>query len=557
MGNEGNRMRRRSVALHAIVAAAAVCVLSSCQGATPGMSNGSGDQTPPAGAGTALTMFARQAPDIETLDSPDNEYTVFMEQKFGVEIEWIAVPVQQRHERQSLLLASDDYPEVFWDGQFNNADQMLYGGQEVLISLNSLIAQAPDILAAFVLKPYFRPAITTPDGNIYTLPLFQECYHCSLSQKVWINQHWLDALDLSMPATTEEFEATLRAFKQSDPNGNGAPDEIPLTGAANSWRTDVYDFLLAAFIYNDGDSYLFIDDQGRAGLVANKPEWQDGLRYVKRLYDQGLIDPRSLTQDRDAAKDVTDVYPAVVGAYAAGHARMLAHREGLWQQYVAVAPLRGPQGVRWSAHYPSGVGDGKFAITDRADDVQKRKAMEMANWAYTREGTLYELFGVPTNRDGVVNWRWARAGERGLDGEPAIYWVGLGPERASRRDTWRSELVFWHAELFNGWAQEQDVTQVGGYERLLFRESDKYIPYVPERDELVPNRLYHADETAQRVAQIRAEIQDYVHRNAVAFITGQSDLDSEWESYVGGFATIGLDEYLATIQEAMDAAAQS
>ena len=58
---------------------------------------------------------------------------------------------------------------------------------------------------------------TTPDGNIYTLPAFGECYHCSVAQKLWINQTWLDTLGLEMPSTTDEFEAVMLAFKNDDP----------------------------------------------------------------------------------------------------------------------------------------------------------------------------------------------------------------------------------------------------------------------------------------------------------------------------------------------------
>ena len=105
---------------------------------------------------------------------------------------------------------------------------MRYGGQGLLQPLNDLIDHAPDILAAFEFKPYFRPEITTPDGNIYTLPHFEECYHCSVRQKLWINTTWLDTLGLQMPNTTDDLEAVLLAFKEQDPNGNGEAGRDPL-----------------------------------------------------------------------------------------------------------------------------------------------------------------------------------------------------------------------------------------------------------------------------------------------------------------------------------------
>jgi putative aldouronate transport system substrate-binding protein len=512
------------------------------------------------GDAVTLTMFAGLSPRVETLDSPDNEYTVWMEEKFGVKIEWVGVPSQERKQKQNLLLASGDYPEIFWAGDFSNAEQMRYGGQGLLQPLNDLIDHAPDILAAFEFKPYFRPEITTPDGNIYSLPHFEECVHCSVSQKLWINQSWLDKLGLPMPATTAELENTLMAFKTGDPNGNGLADEIPLTGSTAPSQYIVYNFLLSAFIYNDGRTFLYINDDGLADFAANKPQWRQGLRYLRRLYENGLIDPQAFTQDRNTARAVVNGDPTVVGTYSSGHLRGMARNEGLWQQYAAVTPLRGPEGVQYSAYYPSGVGIGKFAITDKATAIQAQKAIVMANWAYTHEGTVSEIWGVATNKEGAVNWRWAEPGELGLHGQPAIYWGSPHAwDRTSRTDSWGMELIFWHRDLFNGWAANQDVTQIEGYERLLYLESQKYLPYVP--DELVPfgtrgtGGLYFTEDKSQRVAQITAEVANYVKQNVSAFIVGQRDLDADWDSYARGFDGLGLEWYLETIRDAMEAAA--
>ena len=439
---------------------------------------------------------------------------------------------------------------------------MRYGGQGVLQPLNDLINQSPDILAAFEFKPYFRPQITTPDGNIYTLPHFEECYHCSVRQKLWINTTWLDNLGLAMPDTTEDLEAVLLAFKEQDPNGNGLADEIPLTGATGTWSADVYDYPMNPFIYNDGTSYLYMNHNKEVDFAANKPEWRDGLAYMRGLYAQGLIDPQAFTQNLDAARAVTNAEPYVVGAYTAGHNRMLPRNDDLWPQYRAVPPLMGPAGVRQSAYWPSGVDRGKFAITNKASDIQARKAMEMANWAYTEEGTIYQIWGMPTNMEGDVNWRYAKEGELGLNGKPGIVWGSPHAwDRTARKDAWNMELIFWHFDLFNGWVANQDITVVEGYERFLVVESDKYIPYVPAPDMRVPvgrgtsGGLYFPEEVAQRVAQIQTEAQNYVRQNAAAFITGQKDLDAEWDAYVAGLEALGVQEYVDTFQKAMDAAA--
>ena len=46
-----------------------------------------------------------------------------------------------------------------------------------------------------------------------------------------------------------------------------------------------------------------------------------------------------------------------------------------------------------------------------------------------------------------------------------------------------------------------------------------------------------------------------MRQNMAAFITGQKDLDTEWDAYVAGLDALGIQEYVDTFQEAMDAAA--
>lgn len=59
------------------------------------------------------------------------------------------------------------------------------------------------------------------------------------------------------------------------------------------------------FIYSDDRTYLILND-GKVDTVANKPEWKEGLTYIKGLYDAGLIDPGAFTQNAEAYKKIGD-----------------------------------------------------------------------------------------------------------------------------------------------------------------------------------------------------------------------------------------------------------
>ena len=163
---------------------------------------------------------------------------------------------------------------------------------------------------------------TAPDGNIYGLTGLNECFHCSYPNKMWMNTKWLEQLGLSEPTTTEEFKEVLKAFKTKDPNGNGKADEVPLSGSIENFGVHIIPYLMNGFIYDDDRTYLIAKD-GRVDTVANKPEWKEGLAYIKSLYDEGLIDPGAFTQNVGPLKIGDNADAQLLGAGAAMHPSLL------------------------------------------------------------------------------------------------------------------------------------------------------------------------------------------------------------------------------------------
>ena len=164
---------------------------------------------------------------------------------------------------------------------------------------------------------------------------------------------------------------------------------------------------------------------------------------------------------------------------------------------------------------------GRFAITNKASAAVQQRAMELANWFYTTEGTLEMGSGLRGHVSDGFYWDWAGPDDRGLDGEPAVY-IKLPPPPMSEVTNykWHTEFRFWHKALFNSWAASQDIMTRLGYERFLVVESDKYIDHVPA--EVVPGSMYFSPEDAQLTAQLqvgdpdlrRAEHRGVHHRPA-------------------------------------------
>jgi putative aldouronate transport system substrate-binding protein len=136
-----------------------------------------------------------------------------------------------------------------------------------------------------------RRAITSPDGNIYYMPAFDASRPERNFQVMWLNQSWLKTLKLKLPQTTAELRDVLRAFRDGDPNGNGKPDEIPLSGSFDVPSEQCFNFIINAFVYNDpANSRLFVDN-GAVRFAPVTDEWREAMKYLGGLYAEGLISP--------------------------------------------------------------------------------------------------------------------------------------------------------------------------------------------------------------------------------------------------------------------------
>ena len=101
----------------------------------------------------------------------------------------------------------------------------------------------------------------------------------------------MDKLGLKMPETTEELREVLRAFVNDDPNGNGKKDEIGMLGAT-TWNTMVeYALMGMSFQTVKPDFWLSLGADGKSVEFSPSTDaYREGLRYIKSLYDEGLID---------------------------------------------------------------------------------------------------------------------------------------------------------------------------------------------------------------------------------------------------------------------------
>jgi putative aldouronate transport system substrate-binding protein len=551
-------MKKRLLGLLALVVAAGMMLGACSQNNKPSGSatNAPDSQSEETGntAPVEITMFAVQESGI---DLTTNKFTKFVEEKFNIKFKFDTTPPDGAKEKRQISLASGDYPDAYmlpgYIDQFSQADVLKYGKQGVLIPLNDLIEQyAPNIKAAMEQDADLKAFNTAPDGNIYGLVAYSQCFHCSYPNKMWINTKWLDKLQLDMPKTPEEFKAVLKAFKTQDPNGNGVADEVPLSGSIEDFGVRVIPFLMNGFVYDDDRNYLNLTD-GKVESAALKPEWKEGLNYIKSLYDEGLIDPGAFAQNAEAFKKIGENGDSqILGAGAGMHPAIFINIDTGNKNsadYNPVPPLTGPHGS-YATHDGGGVAPGaKFVITNKASEEQQIALIKLVDYMFTQEGQTNGASGMEG-----IDWRKPKEGEVALgEGvEPQIATIPAVEGEAPRNAGWSGTAHFYMPKEYrDSFVQGTDIYDPASYERRLYQATLLYQGHEPK--ELFPLWSIWVDPNeVDEVSILQTNIKSYIEQNALQFITGNKSLEKDWDGYVKGLKDLKIDRYLEILQKAYD-----
>lgn len=477
----------------------------------------------------------------------DHTFTKWMEEQTNVHIEWNEIQQDALGEKINLSLVSGDLPDVYLGCAITSAQQIQYGSRGTFLALNDLIdTQGYEIKKIEEDLPVMLDTITAPDGNIYALPMINDCFHCKYGARSWINQEWLDAVGKEVPTTTAEFEEVLQAFKDQDPNGNGQADELPMLGAAK-WKNDIYPILMQPFTFSQA---TYLDDNGTVVFGPTMDAYKTGLSWIHGLIEKGLLDSSSLTQSNDQYKAIMSNPDAVrVGvpvdfnlheSFSSDISRV--------KQYVALPPLEGPDGVRGMATNANtqAITGGYYVITNKCENPEV--AFRWADYWYSEDATMMSWNG----QEGV-GWEKPESGND-LNGNPAKWKVLQNPanDYSDPEQLITMTNIFGNnnAELRESLLVDESGDGIYALDPFLHNAAKVLEPYGKPDNTLPP--LFFTEEEASEYATLNTQINDYVTEQFALFVLGERDVENDWDSYVKEYEALKLDRYLELVQTAYD-----
>lgn len=311
-----------------------------------------------------LKIFC-SAPSAVVMDGFDqNEVLGFklMEKHTGTHVEWTHPPANGLSEKFNLMIASGNLPDLiayYWDGVQGGAKS--FYEEDVILELSDLVKDNMPNLSKFLdERPDVRKQMSNDENDIFYIPFIRKDKELGVYLGPLLREDWVKKLGLSIPKTTDELYEVLKAFKTGDPNGNGEADEIPMvgTGFDNSM------FGIGNLAWAFGTHYGFYLDEGKVKYGIMEDEFEDALRYINKLYSEGLIDIDYMITDRSKldSKAKSDKAGFLFGFQPSIYQREMD--DGV-KKFTGIPHLKGPDGDHnyYVSSYANPVTSASIAIT--------------------------------------------------------------------------------------------------------------------------------------------------------------------------------------------------
>lgn len=454
-----------------------------------------------------------------------------LKDKTNIDVLWEQIPAEGWKEKKNLMFASGAYPDAFFTG-LNMQDVVNYGSQGILIPLEGLIDRyAPNIKKVLGENPTLRRMATAPDGHIYSVPWFEDQQYFQYRNTYLINKTWLDRLGLDIPRTTEELYRALKAFKENDPNGNGLADEIPSTFRHNTTTNGYYE-LFGAFGLIDALTGFSVGPDKRVVFEPVLPAYKEAVQYLRKLFEEGLIDKETFTQDVKQMLSKTKNDPPVVGligsfngVYELGY--------DLLQHYAPIPALKGPRGDQIWRRQDNRIILNYFSITNKNKYPEATmRFVDTMNDPLTVLEFKYGPFGTHLlEKSGgtieIVN---------PPKGQDTSSWIGATSPSTSVPLLATKE-----------WLQKLEKSESDKYRSRFY---ELYKPHIAPEERVYPT-LYMRAEENRRLSVLETDVMTYVRRMETKWIV-EGGIEAEWDKYVQDLRRMGLEELLLIKQQAYD-----
>ena len=339
--------------------------------------------------------------------------------KFNVELEFIPLTWQNYVDQQRLYMASGDGPDLMMmdiaPKLYSEYLSWVKGG---LLKEYQSLDNYPNMKKTMDSMVSGKKFIV--DGKLYAWPAYMaglDKYNYVGINAFYYRRDWAEKLGLAKPNdeyTWDEWINLVKTVLEKDPGGNGPDKTIGMMGK---------DYLFPKnFGAGSISPYLLDYTKGADGKWVwgpQLPESLEAVKFVKKLYDDGLIwkdQPMVKASDTTEKGEAGLLFASAVDSLSPSSWKRnvdkyaAAHPEEDAQAVKAVALVKGPDGKyltrqksdQWSQQ----------AMNANLSDEKVTRWMHMIDFMVSEDGINFIRYGIPdkdwVTEDGKVVVKWTK-----------------------------------------------------------------------------------------------------------------------------------------------------
>ena len=485
-------------------------------------------------------------------DYDNNAFTNWLEEQTGYSIQFQyfqASTSDAKTQLSTMMVSGEKLPDILYNFQLSDDLIKEYGDDGYFLDLRDYYADKEGVSRVFWERlqeipeeeqvTNVRRMTDVENGAMYSLPCIQTSDIDTMDYQMWINQTWLDELNLQAPTNPDELYEVLKAFKQRD------PDCVPLAGIENSMGGDVINWIVNMFTYCDDTRRWNVDETGKLYMPYTTDDYRQALIYMHKLVQEGLMTPLCWTikiQEMQALTSPADNDP-MVGIFA-GH--LTLHVTPGSEVLYNYKPLD----LFGNAVINENINRRSTFITTDCENPDAAFALAMA--LYSKEAGWRLRYG-----EQGVNWDYADEGTESYLGKPAEIKILDDPFAKLNSCLWGDMAASLLTDAEGESAEKVEGTDAwADYKNTIVAEqvANYHAAAGANNPKTLCPPLIQTTQEKDEILQIKSDVLTIINKCRAQFANGELDPndDAAWNDYLAQLDTLGLAQYQAQSQAIYD-----
>ena len=470
-------------------------------------------------------------------DTDKTAFWLAWEEYTGVDVEWITTAQEQV---PLLFVDEKQMPDMFfqpWGLTVTMVNE--YGQAGLLINYMDYLDKMPNVAARYAEDPMFFDSVKDANGNVYTLPYI--CDTLTMCSNLFSVR-----TDMTKEAGIEELPTTIEGFLEMCQTLKDYYKDVPgyePMVSSNVWNmsynNSYCNFFFPAFGELMRSDITTNADWSKIEVGFATEQFKNYLSFMNTLYEKGYMDDECFISDANTNK-ARMIEKTTTMSPSASYLIPDNFESGTMEvQLMPVLTSQYQSEARWAL--PNNYLAGYYMISSKCSNLDAALAFMDA---------CYSVEEDPLNEEGTVWGISLWLGELGvnytLDEENGCYSV-IVPEGFDSASAWLHVAGTGSAPYLK-WPYYEDSGT--GLMKLAVGTRDILKPHGVKV--FYTSLLTLTQEEQDIYNDCWVDIETKVTEMNAAFITGQADIEAEWDNYIKALYDMGLQDVIDVYQAALD-----